>query len=120
MHQCRYRIAAFFVLVVFATQPIASLIQTFDLAIEGRVSSIDHQHCEDSQSHINLEVDFYANQESTTCVEYCQDGVGSCCMAFCSSKLVAIPASLAEVLVYPTSLLAPGQAKILFRPPRLA
>lgn len=120
MHQCRYRITAFFVLVIFATHPIASLTQTFDLAIEGRVSSIDHQHCEDSQSHINPEVDFYSDQESTTCGEYCQDYVGSCCMAFGSPKFGAITASLVAVLVNSTSLLPTVLAEILFRPPRIA
>ena len=120
MNRYRSRITAFFVLVLFATQPIASLIQTTDLAIEGRVSTVDHQHCEDSQPPINLEVNFDTDQESTTCSEYCQDCVGSCCVVFCSSKLGAIPASLVVVFVNYTSLSAKGLMEILFRPPRLA
>ena len=120
MNQCRFRITAFSVLVLFATHPIASLIQTFDLAIEGRVSTVDHQHCEDRQLPINLEVVFDTDQESNTCSEYCQDCVGSCCVVFCSSKLGAIPASLVVVFVNYTSLSAKGLMEILFRPPRLA
>ena len=120
MNQCGFRITAFFVLVLFATQPIASLIQTFDLAIEERVSTVDHQHCEDRQLPINLEVNFDTDQESTTCSEYCQHCMGSCCVVFCSSKLGAIPASLVVVFVNYTSLSAKGLIKIFFRPPRLA
>ena len=120
MHQCRSKITAFSLLVLFTTQPIASLIQTFDLAIEERVSTVDHQHHEDRQSPVNLGVDFDTDRESTTCSEYCEYCVSSCCVIFCGSKKVAIPASLAMVFVNYTFLLTEGPAKILFRPPRIA
>ena len=107
-------------LALFAAQPIASLIQTFDLSIEGRVSTVDHQHCADKQSPISLDVLFDTDRESNTCSEGCQHCVGSCSVVFCGSELDAIPVSLAMVFVSYAFILAEGPAEILFHPPRLA
>jgi hypothetical protein len=120
MNQRRFRIVAFFMLVLFATQSFASLIQTFDLSIEGRVSTVDHQHCADKQSPISLDVLFDTDRESNTCNEGCQHCVGSCSVVFCGSELDAIPVSLATVLAGYAFFLAEGSAEILFHPPRLA
>jgi hypothetical protein len=105
--------------VFFATQPIASLIQTFDLSIVGPASAVDHQHCADEQSPINQDVLFDTDRESNNCSEGCQHCVGSCSVIFCGSELGAISISLAVIFVSYSSLLADGPAEILFHPPRL-
>ncbi len=107
-------------LVLFAAQPFASLIQAYDLSLEGPASAVDHQHCADKQSPINLDVLFDTDQDSYTCSEGCQHCVGSCSVVFCGSELDAISVSLAMVFVSYAYLLAEGPAEILFHPPRLA
>ena len=107
-------------LVFFATQPIASLIQTFDMSIEGHASTVDHQHCADKQSPISLDVLIDTDPESNPCSEGCQHCVGSCSVVFCGSELDAMPVSLAMVFVSYAFLLAEAPAEILFHPPRLA
>ena len=107
-------------LVLFATQPIAFLIQTFDMSIEGHASTVDHQHCADKQSPISLDVLFDTDQDSNTCSEGCQHCVGSCSVVFCGSELDAMPVSLAVVVAGYAFLLVQAPAEILFHPPRLA
>ena len=118
MHLRKNQITALLMLVLFVSQPVVALGQTFDSSVEEQASAANHEHCADGQSSTDPLVD--TDPTAGSCHENCQHCVNGCCLFLGSVQLAVATNGIFSILV---NYSIPGlqtRARILYHPPRFA